>query len=483
MLWPISELLGYTSPVKTLLYAFQQIKLKGNNMWNRTILGPVCSGLLLLFAVIYWTTMPCSAETSTLEALQAQAAPLIDLNQAFALAEAYNPKILSAQTTLMQAKANIGIAKEIPNPQLVANYGFGATTYVLGNPQQALLTQTLEVGGKRKARTHLAQSQLALAESQLNDLRQDIRSQVRQAYIDLLAAKETSKTLANQSNLLKSLLDIAKKRFEAGAAPESDVVQASLSYNQLIPLQASADGRIRQARIQLNTLVGKKLPANYDINDQEASSSKDMLHIRIQKNQLAPTLELPALDALTQSAFGQRYDFQAALQQVEVARKRVKVTESLRIPDLQVGSGYAFLYAPHNTMPHFNQGVFFTLGTNLPIYHNQKSELQRDRSAAQQAELQVIELKRQIENEVETAFAALQTAMVNVHLYEDKLLPQAEDLSQLAKMSYEVGKTGLPNVILAQQTAQQIRAGYLDAVISYHRSIADLEKALGGPLE
>lgn len=450
-------------------------------MWNKSLSVLTCSGLLLLIG-LNSIELPAWAQSATQEPLQAQAIHLIDLNQAFALAEAHNPKILAAQATLIQARANIGIAKEIPNPLLQTNYGFGATTYTLGNPQQVMMAETIEMGGKRKARTHLAQSQMTLAEFQLNDLRQDIRSQVRQAYVDLVSAKETAQMLGEQAKLLKSLLEIAKKRVEAGAAPESDVVQASLSYNQLIPQQASADGRIRQAHIQLNTLLGKTLPANYEVNARETASSKDVLRIRVQKTQLAPELDLPQLDTLTQTAFAQRYDLKAAQQQATVARKQVKLTQSLRIPDIQLGSGYSFLYNRASN-PYFNQGAFVTLGVTLPVFHNQQSELQRDQGAVQQAELQVNTLQRQIENDVETAYAALQTALINVHLYEDKLLPQAEDLSHLAKLSYEVGKTGLPNVILAQQTAQQVRAGYLETIISYHRALADLEKAMGGPLE
>jgi cobalt-zinc-cadmium efflux system outer membrane protein len=401
------------------------------------------------------------------------------MEEAFKLADEHNPQVLAARNNLLQAQANIRIAREVPNPQLQAAYGFGPTTTKLQNTQQVLVVQTLELGNKRHARTVLAKSQYDLALAQLNDLRQTIRSQVRQTYAELIAAEETAANLKEQEKLLKELIDITQKRYDAGAAPQSEVVQATLSHNQIIPVQAQVDGRIRQDRIALYTLLGQSVPTNFELSDNNLPVSKGTLTIQIRKTRIAPELSLPSIDTLEQEAFAHRFDLQAATQQVDVAKKQVAVTRSLRIPNLDVGAGYVFL----NTHGEDIQGAVTSLSMTLPVYHNQQAELLRDQSILHQNETQVIALKQQIQSEVETAYAALQTAIVNVHLYEDQLLPQAEDLGQLARLSYQVGKTGMANVILAQQSMRQVRSGYLEAMIAYQKAWADLEKAIGGPLE
>lgn len=407
------------------------------------------------------------------------ASATISLDDAFKLADEHNPQVIAARNNLIQAQANIRIAREIPNPQLQAQYGFGQTTSKLQNTQQVMMVQTLEMGGKRRARTGLAQSQYDLALAQLNDLRQTMRSQVRQAYAELVAAQETAANLKEQEKLLKELIQIAQKRYDAGAAPQSEVVQATLSHNQIIPLQAQTDGRIRQDRIALYTLLGQSVPTDFELSDNTLPVSKGTLTIQIRKTRMAPELSLPSIDTLEKNAFAHRFDLQAATQQINVAKKQLTVTRSLRIPNLDLGAGYVFL----NTKGEYVQGVVTQLSVTLPAYHNQQAELQRDQSILQQNQTQAIALKQQIQNDVETAYAALQTAIVNVHLYEDQLLPQSEDLGQLARLSYQVGKTGLANVILAQQSIQQVRSGYLDAMIAYQKAWADLEKAIGGPLE
>jgi cobalt-zinc-cadmium efflux system outer membrane protein len=408
-----------------------------------------------------------------------QGAVHLSLSEAFKLADEHNPQILAARDTVLQARASVGIAREIPNPELQTLYGFGPTTTRLQSPQMVSLTQVLETGGKRKARTNLALSQMTLADAQLNSLRQDVRAQVRHAYADLVAAEETASQLREQEKLLRELIDIAEKRYKAGAAPQAEVVQATLSHNQIIPLQAQADGRIRQAHIQLDTLLGKSLPSEFDVSDKDLSVDNGVLKIRIKETRLAPELQLPPLETLEQQAFDHRYDLQAALKQVTVGQKQLALTRSQRYPDLELGGGYLFFPDKDKLV----QGVFTTLNVTLPVYHNQKSETQRDTAALHQNQALLTAMRQRIDNEVETAYAALQTAIVNVHLYEDQLLPQAEDLGQLARLSYQVGKTGLANVILAQQSVLQVRSGYLDAMINYQRALADMEKAIGGPLE
>jgi cobalt-zinc-cadmium efflux system outer membrane protein len=403
----------------------------------------------------------------------------VTLADALVLAEQHNPQIAEAREKLVEAQANIKIAKEIPNPQLQSMYGFGPATTRLGNAQVLMLTQTLEVGGKRRARTELAKSQAYQIEAQLESLRQTVRADVRKRYVELVAAQETAKSLKSQEKLLLELVQIAKKRFETGAAPEADVIQASLAHDQIVPLQAQADGRIRQSQVALNTLLGKSLAPEFEIQES------GMLKGHVEKTQgagaVASTLLTP--EALLQKAFTQRQDLQAAIQQVDVCKKQIKVTHSLMYPDIQIGGGYAFLPASQKYGNPYTQGVMTTLQATLPIYNNQRAEMMRDKSSLRQSELELAYQRQQIEKDVQSGLIALQTATVNLALYENKLLPASDESTQLSKLSYQVGKTGLANVILAQQAAQQVRAGYLSALLDYQNAVSDLERAIGGPLE
>jgi outer membrane protein TolC len=62
------------------------------------------------------------------------------------------------------------------------------------------------------------------------------------------------------------------------------------------------------------------------------------------------------------------------------------------------------------------------------------------------------------------------------------LIPESKKVLELAEKSYAAGKTPLANVILAQQSLQQVIGDYTQAVIRYQTAWGDLESAVGAPM-
>jgi len=404
----------------------------------------------------------------------------ISLQDALKLADSNNPQLLAAQKNYAASKADIDMAKYVPNPQLNTVFSAGDITSQLGNPQQVGMTQTLETGGKRHQRVLLAQAQYTLTDFQYNALRWDIHTQVRKAYAELAAAMENATNLDLQASLLGDLVDIADKRFKAGVAPEAEVEQAELNREQLDSQRNQAQDRIEQARLQLNALLGNQLQADYEISDNGLFQSPT------HKSQLVPTADtvLPAKDTLYHEALRQRLDLQAALQQKTVSTDQLAVAKSGRMPDLQLSGGYLFVTAPspENNIRRYFDGPYAGVTVNLPLFHNQQAEMAKAKASIEQNQLQVNALQQQIHLDIDTSYSSLQVARQNILLFQTQLLPHAKNVLHLAQRSYQVGKTGLANVILAQQTVQQIAASYLDSLVDYQNAWGDLEKAVGGPI-
>ena len=62
----------------------------------------------------------------------------------------------------------------------------------------------------------------------------DLKMDVREAYINLVAAKSVLETLEQQRYLQEELLSIANKRFKLQEVPQIDVIQAEIALNQMI---------------------------------------------------------------------------------------------------------------------------------------------------------------------------------------------------------------------------------------------------------
>jgi cobalt-zinc-cadmium efflux system outer membrane protein len=426
---------------------------------------------------------PAASQPVTLQE-EATARQIINLAEAIQLAESHNPSLQAARQDLNVSQAEIRIAGYIPNPALLTYYGFGQQTTQMGNPQQVGLTQPLEIGGKRPLRVRIAKNHHQAVEADYQALRWSVRSDVRKAYTDLVTALELALAVGVESKNLGEFVRIAQKRYQAGVAPKSEVLQAELTYSQIQTERNRALGRIEQAKIRLNTLLGNVLPDNYTIEEIGQFTSY-RLH---RPAQLAPVLEtaVPQQDKLLDLANTQRLELQSIAKRGLAAQQQLQLARRQRIPDLLLSSGYLFISLPARFAPtgkdDFFGGGFVSLGLNLPIYNNQQGEIARATAAIERNRLEAVALRQQINGEVKTALVALNTATRNIQQYRTQLLPDAEDVLRLAQESYELGKAGLSSVIVAQQGVQEVIVGYLTAIAEYQTAWSDLERAVGAPL-
>ncbi|MEH1778423.1 MAG: TolC family protein [Nostoc sp.] len=400
----------------------------------------------------------------------------LSLKEAFERADARNPQLLADQYNIKISAAGIKIAGAIPNPQIGFEYGFGPLYSQAANPQQVSINQTVELGGKRSKRLSVAKSQYDLAILQYNSNRFDIRGQVRRAYAELAAAQASERSQQEQVELLQRLVYISRKRFEAGAAPEAELLQAQLVLNQTEPQLGQSRGRIQQARIQLNALMGDSPTQNIEITDP------GIFNVAVKKTEIVPIANapLPTIDNLLVQAYEQRLDFKSAQQQTKVAKEQLRLAKAMRIPDLQLSGGYQFTTA--NTPNSNTNGIFLGVGANLPIFYNQQGEVAQAQVTVDQSIQQESVVRSQIAVDVHTAYEALIIAREKIRKYQSKLLPDSREVLALAQESYQVGKTNLASALAVEQGDQQNRSAYVDAVTAYQSAYADLEKAVGTPL-
>jgi len=66
--------------------------------------------------------------------------------------------------------------------------------------------------------------------------------------------------------------------------------------------------------------------------------------------------------------------------------------------------------------------------------------------------------------------------------YRDEIIPQAQQVEQLAQESYQLGQTGIAALLQALQATRDARLRAIDAVSLFQNALADLERAIGAPL-
>jgi cobalt-zinc-cadmium efflux system outer membrane protein len=439
-----------------------------------------CLLLKWTLAVSLLCGVSVSARNFADDAMSLSASAPVSLSDALKMAEEYNVQLQVEEKNLELGKADIQMARYLPNPEFAGVFSAGNIVTTLGNPQQVGVNWLLETAGKRRKRTNLAVSQYDLTHLNYGAARWEIRSDVRAAYSNMLAAEQKQAVILKQMKLLDELVEIAMKRYRAGVASGAEVQQALLARQQMDVRKNEAIARIEQAQLQLNSLLGNKLPPLFEISD------KGLFKVKVEKTEMAPPVAnpLPDLNALRAQAQRSRIDLQATRQQSVVSQNALKLAVAQKIPDLQLSAGYLLARSPGpNGNRAFFGGPMLATTVTLPVFHNQEGEIAKINASLAQNRLRIGDLERQIQLDVDTAYSRLKLAQENINVYENTLIPSARNVVRLAVRSYEVGKTPLANVIMAQQSLQQVMSDYAQAIIDDQNAWGDLEKSVGVPLD
>lgn len=375
-----------------------------------------------------------------------------------------NIDLQSAQLNINIAKNDIKSANRLQNPSFDVFYNFGASGWT--EPRQLGLSETIEIA-KRKARKNLAQSNYKLVEKNVGYTKFDLKMDVREAYINLVAAKSVLYTLEQQQHLQEELLSIAQKRVKSGKVPEIDVIQAEIALNQMITQVNTAKVNVKTALYAFNKIINDPNNVTYDSMDKIFSEENNFDEMLTP----APNTQFPSISVILEGALKNRYDIQIAKQEIDVAEKNLTVVARQRVPDLSISGGYGYQMPKHTDDGRFNSGGYVGASlVNIPLFYNYSPEIQNATYKLQQAELNYQSVKNKAIKDITSAYEKFLTSAENLNYYESKILKNSEQLIDISKKSYESGKSDITSLIVMKQSYKSIIVGYTYALAEYYNS-------------
>jgi outer membrane protein, heavy metal efflux system len=165
---------------------------------------------------------------------------------------------------------------------------------------------------------------------------------------------------------------------------------------------------------------------------------------------------------------------------IDAAQARLELAKKDYYPDFTLGAGYAFR---QDTLTGQSRSDFanFRLSMNLPIYVDSKqakavdqrnSELLKERYALDEAE-------HKTQTEIAASLALYQASREQFKLFEDSIVPLAQQTVTSALTSYQVGKTDFLNVVRAANAWFDYQMQYWHALADAHQALARLLAAVG----
>lgn len=380
-------------------------------------------------------------------------ADALTLDEAIALAMKANRVLIAARLRSGIAQAGIQTARETPNPELTFEES-------KETPRDALtLAQPIETAGKRRKRIAVAEAETRTAEAEADIVGAEIRSRVRRTYAQLAAAQRRAAESEALASLAERTAGAARDRFESGAAPQLEALQAELAASQAENDSLAARAELSGVRAELNTLLAR--------DPESALAASEGLDA----GEVAPSETVVALSLAGNALIG------AIDRRIEEALARGDLARANRYPDPVVSGGVTW-----RGEPEFHTGWRASLDVTLPLFTTHRGAvLAQDRTVAHlRAEREAAEAA--VRGRVLAAAARAGALREQVVRYRDRMLPAAGEVERMAEDSYRSGQTSLVAMIQAIQSSREVRLKGVQAGLEFQLALDDLEQAAGVPL-
>jgi len=393
----------------------------------------------------------CAAAAAA-PATPTDAAPPIDLPAAIRLAFG-QPRLRAAQHEVAASLAGIEQAGRYPNPTLEylregEQAGTRTTTIQLNQP--------IELGGKRQARIALAQGEAALARSELQVLRQEVRAEVVAAFHGVLVAQERQALAALLAELAGRSVDVAARQVAAGKVSPVDATRARLAASEARTELNTATAELALARTRLGALVGRP---------------GESLRLAAGQDTALPSLApLPLLRARLADAA----PLHRARSAVAAHSAQAEVERAARVPDLTltVGSQRADEVGRRQAV--------LGLSVPLPLFDRNSGRLGAALRRADKAREELAAAGAALAADLEAAATRFEAAKAEATLLRDEVIPDARSNHALTLKGFEHGKFAILDVLEAQRTLAQAQARQWNALARAWQAHADIERMTSG---
>ena len=393
--------------------------------------------------------------------------PALTLDEVERAALVGNPEIAVAARRLAAVQARVPQAGALDDPALMYR-GWQVPLRQPWNYNAAqnmfMLSQTFPGFGKRSLRTRVAESGVAEAKAALEATRLDVRIRVRKAFYDLLRAKDGLRIHDEHVDIARQAVEAARIKYAVGKVPQQDILKAQISVTRLAEHLIHFEQDIELAQARLDTLLGRD--PHQPINVQ---------------GEYETALQLPSLETLEKSALQSRPDLIQAQAAVEKSRKEQALANKAYSPDFTVSAGYMLM--PRGS--EFRNNYMVEGSINLPWLNRRKhdSEIAEATAMVNEEDAEIAAMRNAAFGQIQEALVQTKASQKLANIYHNSLRPQAEATLHSTVIAYENDKTEFLDLLDSQMTVIDLDLAYLQALAGFEMRLADLELAIGTPID
>jgi outer membrane protein TolC len=265
-------------------------------------------------------------------------------------------------------------------------------------------------------------------------------------------------------DIARQAVEAARIKYTVGKVPQQDVLKAQLAMTRLEEHMIRFDRDAEIACTRINTLLGRD-PAT---------------PIRVQGD-FGIRTDLPDHKKLQQLSLSSRPDLLEAQAVADKSRQEQALAGRAFVPDFSIAGGYMLM--PAGSDPRNN--YMFEGSMTLPWLNRHKHDAEIKESAVKVTEqdAEVAAMRNAAFGQINEALAEARSAQRLARTYHDSLEPQAEATLHAAVIAYENNQTDLLDLIDSQMAVIDVNLAWFQSMGEFATSMADLELAVGAPLD
>lgn len=415
----------------------------------------ILSSLLLL-----WNTISfAQSDTLTLE-------------KCVEIAMANNPQIRAAEGGYEASHASLTMARSayLPQISLQASATQNAGTFLIGpsaiprdfqNYTTSFQTQQLIFDfGKTIARISASSDLVDASEQDYKSMEQVVVLNTNIAYFNYLQAQRVQDVNVEAVKQAEEHLRQAKGFYNAGSRPQFDVVKAEVDLANASVNLIRAENALKLGRIQLENVLGVKLPIGFALRDNLEVSQVNV-----------------DLNASLETAMQVRPEIVGSRARVEANKSLLTAAWTAHLPTVNVSGGYGWrglsLEPLYNS---WNVGLSFA----FPIFQGWALDAGVDQARAnlKTAEASTDVVIQSVVLDVQQQYFTLQEAAQRIEASR-KLVEQSKEALKLAEGRYNSGIGSAVEITDAQVTLANARITYIQSLYDHRVAYARLQRAMG----
>ncbi len=375
----------------------------------------------------------------------------------------------------MSTSGNTGLALDPTTNTLVSK-----TILSAGGDLSA--SMTIFDGLRNQNRLRRAQMSQLASQYRLDNLKDDIRLAVANAYLQILSSKEAFNVV--QAQLMISMQDLERSKAlnTSGVVPLGDVLEIEAQVASQEQQLVNAANNVLISKIGLAQLLQITDYDNFDVADTivEITESDILNH---------------SPKEIYNKALAFRSDIKLAEVNVDIAKKDLDIAKGSRSPSIGAFINYNTRYSDQNFDPltgdlvplseqlYSNDGISYGARMSIPIFNrfSVQNSVKRSEINVLKSKLQLNQQKLDLESNVNQAYADVE-GNYKSFVAAEKALKDRQTAFIYSKERFDVGLMNAFDFSQAQSRVDNAQAEYIRSKYNYIFKLKVLEYYYGLPL-